>query len=250
MGTNEHDWRTKDHAYIKEDTELSNPERYEWSEPPGDDQHIITRGIAREGAKMDVMNCEAEIKMDGGEVLEVLIKEPEPTAIFLNESRSAWEKRQSLLAGEREIIRETGRFSTDTREFDFLQVSQTTVIMAMTALECYVNHKLHTERKSQKPLIEKIDKLLPEITKRKKPSANPDIEGLWEKFQDMKKLRDKLIHATAKKLERVNVYKPEWVNTWDKMSRISCPHEIALKLIEYFEDDKPKWLERFPRAES
>ena len=245
MGENEHDWRTKDHGYMPEDTELGNPQNYEWSKPPRADQRIITRGIAREGAKMDVINCKAAIKIGGGKTLEVLIKEPEPTAIFLNESRLAWERRESLLAKEREIIRETGRFSTDTKEFDFLQASQSAVIMAMTALECYANHKLNTESKSQKTITKKVDELLPEITGREPLSATP-VTALWEKFQDMKKLRDKLVHATAKKMERVNIHEPEWVNTWEKTTQIDCPHEIALKVIEYFEEEKPKWLERFP----
>ena len=250
MGTNEHDWRTKDYLYVSEDAELSNPDSYEWSEPPGDDQHIITRGIARKGARVNVMAGKAEIKMGREETLEVLIKEPEPTAIFLNESRSAWERRQNLLAEEREIIRETHGFSTDTKEFDFLQASQTAVIMAIAALECYANHKLNTEGKSQKSITEKVNNLLPDITSRKKPSTNADTKDLWQKFQDVKKLRDKLIHATAKNMERVNVHKPEWVNSWEKTARIGCPHEIALKLIEYFEDDSPEWLKRFPHAES
>ena len=105
METNEHDWRTKHHAYISEDTELNNPKRYAWSKPPGDDQRIITRGIARKDARVDLISFKTEIKMDGGETLDVTIKESEPTAIFLNESRLAWERRQKLLSTEKETIK-------------------------------------------------------------------------------------------------------------------------------------------------
>ena len=73
------------------------------------------------------------------------------------------------------------------------------MIMAMTALECYVNHKLQTERKSRQSIMTKVNESLPERTGRKKLSANPATTALWKKFQAMKKLRDHLVHATAKK---------------------------------------------------
>ena len=66
-------------------------------------------------------------------------------------------------------------------------------------------------------------------------------------FEKVKNLRDELIHATAERTEKMNVNKPDWANTWEKTSRIDCPHEIVLKLIEYFENDKLAWLNRFPR---
>ena len=262
MGANKHDWRTKHHAYMKEDTELNNPERYAWSEPPGIDQRIITRGIARKEAKMDKMLCRTEIQTDGDETLEVTIKEPEPTAIFLNESQLAWERRQRLLSEDQEIIKQSGRFSSDTNEFDFLQAGQTTVIMAITSMECYVNHKLrqlrerrkkaNTGRKAQSRmnknpnLMEKINQVLPDMMGRRRPSTNPSIKDPWKEFEGLHHLRNELIHATAGKMEAMNVDKPEWVNTWDKTSRVGCPHEIVLKLIRYFEDGELPWLEQFP----
>lgn len=256
MGTDEHDWRTKLQRYVEKDTALNNPETYAWSEPSGDDQSIITRGIVRRGTKMNVLSCETEIKIDGNETLSVTIKEPEPTAIFLNESRLAWERRESLLFKEKETIRETGGFSTDTKEFDFLQASQTAVVMAVTGTECYANHKLRQLRemrqsgkkgKKVKGLAAMIDKVLPGMTGRGRPSVNPNMKNFWKDFEEMKNLRDELIHATAGRMERMNVNESERINTWDKTSRIGCPHETVLKLIEYFENDKPAWLERFPR---
>lgn len=255
MGKNEHDWRTKSHVYVAEDTELRNPESYAWSDPSGDDQRIITRGIVREGAKKNVLTCKTEIQTIRNETLKVTIKKPDPTAIFLNESRLAWEKRQSLLSKEKETIRKTESFSTDTQEFDFLQTSQTTVVMAVTGIECYVNHKLHELRKARrsgkkaigkKGLIDKLDKILPGMTSRGRPSITPCMKNSWSEFEKVKNLRDELIHATAGRMENMNENKPEWINTWDKVSRIGCPHAIVLKLIEYFENEKPKWLERFP----
>ena len=260
METNKHDWRTRDHAYVSEDTELNNPERYTWSEPPGDDQLIFTRGIARKGAKVDVTTCKTEIKMEEDETLEVTIKEPEPTAIFLNESRLAWERRQHLLSEDQETIKKSGRFSSDTNEFDFLQAGQASVIMAITSMECYVNHKLrqlrergkkaNTRRKAKscmnKNLVGKINQVLPDMTSRRRPSTNPNIKDFYKRFEELHHLRHELIHATAEKMERMNVHKPEWVNTWDKTSRTGCPHEIVLKLIRYFEDGELPWLEQFP----
>ena len=260
METNKHDWRTKYHAYMKEDTELNNPEGYAWSEPPGDGQHIFTRGIARKGAKVDKMLCRTEIQTDGDETLEVTIKEPESTAIFLNESRLAWKRRQGLLSEDQETIKQSGQFSTDTKEFDFLQAGQIAVIMAITSMECYVNHKLrqlrerkkkaNTGRKAKsrmnKNLVGQINQVLPDMTGRRRPSTNPNIKDFYKRFEELHHLRHELIHATAEKMEAMNVDKPEWVNTWDKTSRIGCPHEIVLKLIRYFEDDKPTWLEQFP----
>ena len=255
MEKNEHDWRTKLQCYLSEDTELSDPEGHPWIEPPRSDQRIITRGIVRRGTRVNVLSCETEIKIDGNETLSVTIKEPEPTAIFLNESRLAWERRESLLFKEKETIRETEGFSADVKEFDFLQASQTAVIMAVTGMECYANHKLRQLREirrsgkkgKKKGLVEMIDKVLPGMTGRGRPSVNPDMKDFWRAFEEMKNLRDELIHATAGRMERVNVNEPERVNTWDKTSRIGCPHEIVLKLIEYFENDKPAWLEQFPR---
>lgn len=61
----------------------------------------------------------------------------------------------------------------------------------------------------------------------------------------MKNLRDELIHATVGRIENINVNKPEGVNICDKVSRIGCPHEVVMKLIEYFENEKPKWLQCF-----
>ena len=249
MSAHKHDWRTQDFTYVQEDTALSNPDRYEWSEPTRDDQSIITRGIARQGARVDIMVSKAVIKLGAGELLDIMIKEPNPTAIFLNESRSAWERRRNLLAEESASIRQTGQFSIDTKGFDFLQASQSAVIMAMTALECYVNHKLQTERKSRQSIITKVNESLPERTGRKKLSANPATTALWKKFQAMKKLRDHLVHATAKKMERVNIHRPEWVNAWEHVAQIDCPHDTVLQLIAYFEDGQPLWCERFPRYE-
>lgn len=65
MGKNEHDWRTKSHVYVAEDTELRNPESYAWSDPSGDDQRIITRGIAREGSKMNDLTLKRKYRRSG-----------------------------------------------------------------------------------------------------------------------------------------------------------------------------------------
>lgn len=54
-----------------------------------------------------MINCETEIQTNKGETLKVNIKESEPTTIFLNESRLAWERRQSLVCEEKEIISKT-----------------------------------------------------------------------------------------------------------------------------------------------
>ena len=211
---------------------------------------------------MDKMLCRTEIQTDGDEALEVTIKEPEPTAIFLNESRLAWERRQRLLSENQEIIKKSGRFSSDTNEFDFLQAGQTAVIMAITSMECYVNHKLrqlrergkktNTGRKAKRSknknpnLTEKINQVLPDMMGRRRPSTNSNIRDSYKGLEELHHLRNELIHATAGKMEAMNVDKPEWVNTWDKTARSTCPHEIVLKLIRYFEDDKLPWLEQFP----
>ena len=201
MGIKEHDWRTKDQVYVPEDTQLGDPERYEWGEPPGVDQRIITRGIARKGARLEVVSCQTEIEMDGGERLQVSIKEVEPTAIFLNESRLAWQRRQRILSDEEGIIRGTGRFSTDEREFDFLQASQTAVIMAIAGVGCYANIKISQLRKGGRPneetrkgaklarrqklnLEKKIDEALPQMTKRGQPSKSTNIKGFLERLRE------------------------------------------------------------------
>ena len=265
MEIKEHDWRTKDQRYVQADTQLADPERYEWSEPLGADQRIITRGIARKGAKLEVLNCQTEIETDGGERLQVSIKEAEPTAIFLNESRLAWQRRQGILSDEEGIIRDTGRFSADEREFDFLQASQTAVIMAIAGVECYANIKISQLRKggraNKQPrkggklagrqklnLEKKIDEALSQMTKRGQPSKSTNIKCFWKDFENINGLRNELIHANATGMEAVTINRPSWANTWDKTSRIVCPHEMAIRLIEYFEDDKPKWLEKFPKS--
>ena len=205
---------------------------------------------------MDKILCRTEIQTDEDETLELTIKEPEPTAIFLNESRLAWERRQRLLSEDQETIKQSGRFSSDTNEFDFLQAGQTAVIMAITSMECYVNHKLRQlrargkkakRRMNKNPnLTEKINQVLPDMTGRRRPSTSPNIKAFYKRFEELHHLRHELIHATAEKMEAMNVDKPEWANTWDKTSGIGCPHETVLKLIRYFEDDKPTWLEQFP----
>ena len=251
-----HDWRTKNQVYVPSDTPLPNPENYEWSKPPREDQRIITRGVARKGAELEVLNTRLEIVVDGNKTLELVIKEPEPTAIFLNESRLAWEKRQDILSEvEEDAIGETIQFSKDTSIFDFLQKSATAIIMAITGLECYANHKIRDLRESsgttpakkgKNTIEDKFNLQLPAMMDKEEPSVNSGIKDCWEKFKVIKETRNQLIHATAKRMQNMNISQPESFNTWKQTLRVSCPHKIAIRLIKYFEDEEPEWLKRFP----
>ena len=250
-----HDWRTKHRVYISSDTPLPNSENYEWSKPTGEDQHIITRGVARKGAELIVLNTLA-VLADGDKTLELTIKEPDPTAIFLNESRLAWEKSRYILSEVvEEAIGETIQFSKDTSIFDFLQKSATAIIMAITGLECYANHKIRDLRESSgttpvkkgKSTIEdKFNLQLPAMMDKEEPSVNLGIKDCWEKFKVIKETRNQLIHATAKRMQNMNISQPESFNTWRQTLQVSCPHNIAIRLIKYFEDEEPEWLKRFP----
>ena len=67
-----HDWRTKNQVYVSSDTPLPNPGNCGWSKPPREDQRIITRGVARKGAELEVLNTRLEIVVDGDKTLELV----------------------------------------------------------------------------------------------------------------------------------------------------------------------------------
>lgn len=209
---------------------------------------------------MDVMNARLEIVVGGDKTLEFTLKEPNPTAIFLNESRLAWERRQCLLSEkEKCTIGKTIQFNTDTSAFDFLQASSTAIIMAITGLECYANHKIRELRESRKTIsaekggnsnsIEaKFNSKLPAMTNKDKPSANSDIKDCWEEFKTMNEIRNQLIHATAERMQSMNVGDTDRTNTWTRTLQTNYPHRIAIRLIKYFEDEEPEWLKQFPAS--
>ncbi|WP_131535514.1 hypothetical protein [Pedobacter nototheniae] len=147
--------------------------------------------------------------------------------------------------------------------FDFLELMLAQAIFSFTALECFANTSIPSNyvfrtKRADKKFIEeydseqiernltldvKFDKILPNIFEVKSPSGTK----LWEIYQQLKKLRDRLIHLKSNDMSKTG---PEIKTIWGDLirNRNRDYAKLAYDLIGYYLKDKDgmRWFKMSP----
>ena len=178
---------------------------------------------------------------------------PSATALFLSMSKKSYIQAKLIRksSGIDQTIKKEVSFSDESDMFDFLENIISSVIMAFSAIEAFVNEALidfsensitsiETPEIRRKTTTEKIKILLPNLL----GITSPARERCYTDFIELNKNRDRLIHL--KKIDRRSG--DEKIKTiWDELFKCLPPHEVAYEMINYFyerigDEKKPYWL--------
>ena len=208
-----------------------------------------TTQIARRGTQIDLVSV---IRI-GLKKTNVTVVVPNGTAILLSASRNAWQQAERIRA-ENEID-ETGRFLSEKASIDYQENVAIAVIAAFAGIEAFINEmipedfcfedikggilvpKNKTQIEEGMSVSKKIDEILP---KRFNTSSPKGIEPLWSKFKKLKNVRNRIIHMSS--TDRRSS-KPDDPNLWHEIFSISCPHQTALQVMDFFFDKTKCWPE-------
>ena len=241
-----HDWREQCQAHVQEDTYLPS-----------------TGQTARKGAEIHAVNV---VKLNGPQVTTGF-PVPNATALFLGASAEDWARAKDIWRRNEGVVKDNGRFSSYGEGIEYLTSIVGAIINAFSSLEAFANevidlvpedgqHGVHLrsktileplnrekkERLERKPVSEKLSRLLPEALVIRSPKDLP----LWNEFDSLKCLRDRIIHMKAADRTGSDPANP---NIWHDIVHAPCPHERALKLIDFFlaeTNNRPEWRDNWP----
>jgi hypothetical protein len=147
--------------------------------------------------------------------------------------------------------------------FNFIELMMSQIIFSHSAIETFANIKIPNEflyrtKRSDKKFIEeynkdqveryvslddKLDKVLPQIFNVKTPKGTK----LWENYQNLKKLRDRLIHLKSRDMSASG---PEIKTIWGDLMRnqktdfTKQVHELIGHFIS--KETGHRWYKKFP----
>lgn len=202
---------------------------------------------------------QAAIIHHGKERLGITI--PNATALLLNLSQMCHRQAGQLIS---KSISNKDKFShlPEPHVFAFYEQMMASIVFAYTSLESFVNEELpdnyiHTvvEKRStqqyNKEQIErhlKLDIKLGDVLPAVLRIESPKGKSLWNNFNKLKDIRDRIIHMKTKDRE----FQGEDENSiWNVISCKPLPKtdETAKNLIQYFlsaKNQTPRWFEKCP----
>lgn len=181
----------------------------------------------------------------------ITVPMPNATAMFLNMSHKFYIQAKEIFTSGKHIkVRGNNLdFISDTAGIDYLESICASVVFAYSALEAFANevipdeHTFKRERQDKKcietynkhqierhlSLDVKLDKILPEIFKAKSPKG----KKIWDKYIELKKLRDRIIHL--KSIDRKSS-RPDKETIWKYLLKKEIPYmaPVAKNLIDYY----------------
>ena len=147
--------------------------------------------------------------------------------------------------------------------FDFFELMVSQIIFSYSAIEAFANIKIPSDfiyrtKRSDKKFIEeydkeqaeryvsldgKLDKILPQVFNVKTPCGTK----LWENYQHIKKLRDRLIHLKSSDTTSSG---PEVKTIWGDLMRnqkTDFPRQVHELIGHYiFKETGHRWFKKFP----
>ena len=214
-----------------------------------------TDQILRRGTGVDLVS----VVRIGPKHNNVTVVVPNGTAILLNASRIAWQQAERIRAENK--IDETGRFSSEKDSIDYQENVAIAVITAFTGVEAFINEMIPEDFcfedkrggiviKRNKTQIEegmsvsrKLAEILPKMFNTSSPKGT---EPLWSRFKKLKNVRNRIIHMSS--TDRRSS-KPNEPNLWHEIFSIECPHQTALRIMDFFFNKtctQPSWRENGP----
>ncbi len=194
---------------------------------------------------------------------------PNPTAIFLNLSHKCYTESQKFL----KFFSEKDIKQLDLRQheedfFNGLEYYMASIIFAYTSLECYANFSIPDEyifkllRQDKKGteiynkdqiernlnLKVKLGKILPDILGVEFPKS----ENLWNRFIELEKTRDGIIHMKSSDVEGTNKGTKEisFDHIWNRLinnNELMDYSFLSKEIITLFSNtNKPRWLQNYP----
>lgn len=214
-----------------------------------------TDQILRKGTRADLVS----VVRIGPKHNNVTVVVPNGTAILLNASGNAWQQAERIRAENK--IDETGRFISEKDSIDYQENVAIAVITAFTGLEAFINEMIPedfcfedkrdgiiiTRNKTQieegMSVSMKLTEVLPKMLNTSSPKG---IEPLWSKFKKLKNVRNRIIHMSG--TDRRSS-KPNEPNLWHEIFSVECPHQTALRIMDFFFDktkSRPEWRKNGP----
>ncbi len=145
--------------------------------------------------------------------------------------------------------------------FDYFQHAKASIIFSFMALESFANvilpedfsweverdgiKKTFTREEIERKcsISEKISDILPKIQNVDSPKGGQ----LWEKFDSLRILRDRITHLKTKDIRKSSIDDSDYI--WARLmqpSVLEYPY-FAIRLMEYFHpNDPPRWLAKCP----
>ena len=189
---------------------------------------------------------------------------PSTTALFLNLSHKAWFQGKEMLDADLFINTDQGLQSEDHAPlFNLFELRISNIVFAFSALEAFANqsvpenyqfNRLRSDGRCEEVynrnqierylnLDTKLDKVLPTIFSVASPKGGP----LWNRYTDLKALRDRIIHIKSQDTKSGG---PELDTLWGKLLNTRT-HNFAVDahmMIGYYLQDKhkPRWFRLFP----
>lgn len=187
---------------------------------------------------------------------------PNATALFLDFSYKLWKEAQVVL--EKEKILDIKEYEDYDEIYNLVEKRMASIVFAYCALESFANECIPDDyifensrddgkciEKYNKEQMEKyvsldtkLSEILPKIKKVKSPMGGP----LWNKYDDLKKIRNRIIHMKTTDRKSVG---PEEESIWrDLLDKDKSNFSLEAKeIIGYFfsaEPAIPRWFRGFP----
>lgn len=239
---NANDWRLQAYSYLAED----------WTSP-------WTGEFYLKGTRLTVATNIALTKKK-----ELTISLPNASALLLNASALAF-------AGAREIrsrsgidktLHRTVSFPSDADAFDFLEGMISSIVLAFTALEAFVNESIPSDylyvhncksdaavETVNRDSIERnvrLDVKLTEILPDVFGCASPKGGRAWQGYRALKKTRDRIIHMKSEDRKSSG---SDVDTVWKAILVSAAPHIAVKHIIDHFVthmSEKPSWHVNYP----
>lgn len=190
---------------------------------------------------------------------------PNTTAMFLNKSYKFWKEADSILKNIQFI--NSRHIKNETDVFNFFENIMASIVFAYTSLESFANEKIledhiYTQERADKRCAEtyskeqierflsldiKLDKILPEIL----GISSPKKKRLWNKYIELKNLRDRIIHMKSIDRKSSDPKKEIPDSIWRYLLKKDIPNmsASAKEIISYYfskEKEAPRWFKKCP----
>ena len=239
------DWRKKTFGYLAEDTYIPHSAK-----------------IHAKGTQVTVI-CEIALSKKKRLTIDL----PNASALCLSSSVKMWEQAEKIR--EEAKIDKTRlnkvNFPSDKSSYDYLECVMSSVIMAFTSIEVFVNETIPQdyiytkkekeggEKKYTKKEIErsisiddKLTNILPNIFRCQSPKGI----GKWADYVQLRRIRNRIIHMKSNDVKSTTHLDKV---LWDRLFLFKAPHKKAAGIIEFFlkqsDSEIPRWFEKYSNSD-
>ncbi len=194
---------------------------------------------------------------------------PSAPALFLDLSKKSYKEAARLKSQPNffNIQPDKVQQFEDTLLFDFLEQMMASIVFAYSSIESFTNssipegyiHKVpkkdpgsieeYTKERIERYFsLEKKLELLP-LWSVAEGVKSPKGTKLWQRFQALEVLRDRIIHLKSADLEAESPTNPEPQSIWQELVKMPETFQSAYDLLSYYVGSKPpRWLWKFDQT--